>query len=149
MYKKICNKINLHTKLHIPPFHKKIVSWRICLKKHSAPFFCHYSILMINTNIKSWKKPLLLHFFLEIFSYMPVIWTLKVQKLIINRELFKSHFIGCVILPKVLVYIDFFSPDPIISTWIVSPSEIFSHFNLPKSHTCRQIQMIWILNENS
>ena len=44
IYKKFCDKINLHTKLYISPFYKKIVSWRICLKRHSATFFCRNSI---------------------------------------------------------------------------------------------------------
>ena len=32
------------TKLYISPFYKKIVSWRICLKTHSATFFCGNSL---------------------------------------------------------------------------------------------------------
>ena len=44
VYKKNCDKINLHTKSYILPFYKKIVSWRICLKKHYATFFCANSL---------------------------------------------------------------------------------------------------------
>ena len=42
--KKICDKINLHTNLYISPFYKKIVSRRICLKRHSATFICGNSL---------------------------------------------------------------------------------------------------------
>ena len=43
-YEKFCDRINLHTKLYISPFYKKIVSCRICLKIHSATFICENSL---------------------------------------------------------------------------------------------------------
>ena len=82
---------SLHTKLYISPFHKKIVSWRICLKIHSATFFCGNSLP--NATLE-WL------FFKKIFSEPNRIFywitTIEISKVVFVRGFPQKNVAECI-----------------------------------------------------